>query len=75
MHHLREFNRIREENNWYSLTTIEILHEKIKNPLEDIRKGKITKENVSKILNMAFNHRLVSNSYRDSFQKKLQEIP
>lgn len=74
MFHIREFDRLRQENNWYSLTAIEILKEKFKNPLEDIRKGKISKEKVSQILNMAFNHRLVSNSYRETFQKKLLEI-
>ena len=74
MHHLREFDRIRESNPLHGLITVEMIKGRIKNPIQDVVKGRVTKQDVLTLLEYAYDTGLVQKNYKDTFQSKLQEI-
>ncbi len=74
MFNLVEYKKIKTDNPNYSLIAIDLINGRYKNPLEDIRKGKATKENVVKLLDLSKKFGWVEDDFYYSFQKKLMEI-
>jgi hypothetical protein len=74
MHHLKEFKQIKNENPHYSLIALEMFKGSWKNPLQDIEKGKVSRDNVLKILNMGYREGLVEQTFYRTFSAKLQKI-
>ena len=74
MRHLKEYKQIKNENPLYSLIALEMIKGSWKNPLKDIEMGKVSRDNVIKILNMGVQSGVIEQSFYRNFLSKVAKF-